>query len=126
SFTSEEYMPEEDDKNALGWVKDEVLTNHILDCLQTTEGPDYVYTISVQGHGAYPDEELLEDPAIKVSGAESEEENNKWEYYVNQVHEMDQFVGQLIDALEENGEDTVLVMYGDHLPTMGLEVEDLN
>src|SRR5699024_6299413 len=29
SFTSEEYMPEEDDKNALGWVKDEVLTNHI-------------------------------------------------------------------------------------------------
>ena len=126
SFTSEEYMPEEDDKNALGWVKDEVLTNHILDCLQTTEGPDYVYSISVQGHGAYPDEELLEDPAIKVSGAESEEENNKWEYYVNQVHEMDQFVGQLIDALEENGEDTVLVMYGDHLPTMGLEVEDLN
>ena len=126
SFTSEEYMPEEDYKNALGWVKDEVLTNHILDCLQTTEGPDYVYTISVQGHGAYPDEELLEDPAIKVSGAESEEENNKWEYYVNQVHEMDQFVGQLIDALEENGEDTVLVMYGDHLPTMGLEVEDLN
>lgn len=126
SFTSEEYMPEEDDKNALGWVKDEVLTNHILDCLQTTEGPDYVYTISVQGHGAYPDEELLEDPAIKVSGAESEEENNKWEYYVNQVHEMDQFVGQLIDALEENGEDSVLVMYGDHLPTMGLEVEDLN
>lgn len=126
TFTSEEYMPEEDNKNELGWVKDEVLTAHILDCMESTEGPDYVYTISVQGHGAYPDEELLEDPEIEVTGADTEEDNNKWEYYVNQVHEMDKFLGQLIKTLEENGEDTVLVMYGDHLPTMGLEVEDLN
>ncbi len=126
TFTSEEYMPEEDDKNELGWVKDEVLTDHILDCMESSEGPDYIYTISVQGHGAYPDEPLLEEPAIEVTGAESEEENNKWEYYTNQIHEMDQFIGQLIEALEETGEDAVLVMYGDHLPTMGLEVEDLN
>ena len=72
-----------------GWVKDEVLTDEILKCLDSTEGPDYVYTISVQGHGAYPDEQILEDPEITVSGAPTEEENNKWEYYVNEIHEMD-------------------------------------
>ena len=50
-------MARENEKNPNGWVKDEVLTDEILKCLDSTEGPDYVYTISVQGHGAYPDEQ---------------------------------------------------------------------
>ena len=85
-----------------------------------------MYTISVQGHGAYPDEQILEDPEITVFGAPTEEENNKWEYYVNEIHEMDNFVKDLTDKLADYPEDVVLVMYGDHLPTMGLTVEDLD
>ena len=38
---------------------------------------------------------------------------------------MDKFVGQLIDAIEQRGEPTVIVFYGDHLPTLGLEAKDL-
>lgn len=125
TFTSEEYMPEEDQKNPLGWVKDGILTDEIVKCLDATEGPDYVYTISVQGHGAYPEEPLLEDPEITVTGAPSEAENCKWEYYVNEIREMDDFVKELVERLSEYPEDVVLVMYGDHLPTMGLSVEDL-
>ena len=126
TFTSEEYMAKEDEKNPLGWVKDSVLTDEILKCLDSTEGSDYVYTVSVQGHGAYPDEQILEDPEITVSGAPTEEENNKWEYYVNEIHEMDNFVKELTEKLADYPEDVVLVMYGDHLPTMGLTVEDLD
>lgn len=125
TFTSEEYMPEEDQKNELGWVKDSILTEEIMKCLESTEEPDYVYTISVQGHGAYPSEPLLEEPEITVSGAPTESGNYQWEYYVNQIHEMDQFIKELTDTLSEYPEDVVLVMYGDHLPTMGLTVEDL-
>ena len=126
TFTSAEYMPEEEDKNPLGWTKDEVLTDEIIKCLDSSEGSDYIYTISVQGHGAYPEEELLDDPEITVTGAATEEKNIQWEYYVNQIHEMDNFVKELTDALADYPEDVVLVMYGDHLPTMGLTVEDLN
>lgn len=125
TFTSEEYMPEEDQKNPLGWVKDSILTEEILKCLDSSEEPDYVYTISVQGHGAYPQEPLLEDPEITVTGAPTEEENNQWEYYVNEIREMDNFVKDLVEKLSEYPEDVVLVMYGDHLPTMGLSVEEL-
>ena len=126
TFTSAEYMPEEDDKNELGWTKDRVLTDEIIKCLDSTEDqPDYVYTISVQGHGAYPDEPILEDPEITVSGAPTEAKNNQWEYYVNEIREMDDFVKELVEALEDYPEDVVLVLYGDHLPTMDLKVEDL-
>ena len=125
TFTSAEYMKDENQKNPLGWTKDSVLTDEIVKCLDSTEGPDYVYTISVQGHGDYPSEPVLENPEITVSGAPTDELNNKWEYYVNQIHEMDDFVKELTDKLADYPEDVVLVMYGDHLPTMGLTVEDV-
>ena len=125
TFTSAEYMSEEEDKNPLGWTKDEILTDEIIKCLDSTEESDYIYTISTQGHGAYPEEQLIDDPEITVSGAETEAQNNQWEYYCNEIHEMDNFVKKLTDALADYPEDVILVMYGDHLPTMGLTVEDL-
>ena len=125
TFTSAEYMSEEEDKNPLGWTKDEILTDEIIKCLDSTEESDYIYTISTQGHGAYPEEQLIDDPEITVSGAETEAQNNQWEYYCNEIHEMDNFVKELTDALADYPDDVILVMYGDHLPTMGLTVEDL-
>lgn len=125
SFTSEEYMSEQDDTNPNDWVRDHNLTKYILQAMESTEGPDYVYTISVQGHGDYPEEPVLDNPKITVSGASSQAENYKWEYYCNQIYEMDQFIKELTDELSKLDEDVVLVMYGDHLPTMGLTVTDV-
>ena len=59
-----------------------------------------------------------------------EDELCAWEYYVNQLHEMDLFIAALKEALEEHkqqtGEDTVLVLYGDHLPGGLVGIEDEN
>ena len=124
TFTSKEFM------NVLqttenGWAKDEILTQHIMEAIDTTKQEDFVFTVSVQGHGNYPETQVIENPKIKVEGIEDEALKNKWEYYVNQVYEMDQFVGDLIKAVEERNEPSVVVFYGDHLPTMGLKAEDL-
>ena len=96
-----------------------------MESMDTTEGQDFVFTVSVEGHGEYPTEKVLEDPEIVVSGVEDEGERNAWEYYVNEVHEMDKFVAQLIEAVEARNEPSVVVFYGDHLPTLGLEAKDL-
>ena len=124
TFTSKEFM------NVLqttenGWAKDEILTQHTMEAMDTTKQEDFVFTVSVQGHGNYPETQVIENPKIKVEGIEDEALKNKWEYYVNQVYEMDQFVGDLIKAVEERNEPSVVVFYGDHLPTMGLKAEDL-
>ena len=123
-YTSKEFM------NILqttpkGWATDDILVPNIMESMDTTEGQDFVFTISVQGHGDYPTEPTLENPEIIVSGVEDEGKRNAWEYYVNEVHEMDKFVGELIEAVESRNEPTVLVFYGDHLPTMDLEAKDL-
>lgn len=127
SFTSKEYMPDVSDTTPTGWVKDYVLTDEILKCLDSSDNPDYIYTVSVQGHGDYSNEPVLSDPEITVTGAENREINNyAWEYYVNQIHEMDEFIHELTEALAEYPEPVVLVMYGDHLPTLGLENSNLS
>ena len=123
-YTSKEFM------NILqmtpkGWATDDILVPNIMESMDTTEGQDFVFTISVQGHGDYPTEPTLENPEIIVSGVEDEGKRNAWEYYVNEVYEMDKFVGQLIDEVESRNEPSVIVFYGDHLPTMDLESSDL-
>ncbi len=124
TYTSKEYM----DTSVMtpnGWMKDGVLVEAVMDCLESTEGQDYIFTISVQGHGDYPSEKLIEDPVITVSGSPTKAKDNQWEYYVNMIHEMDQFVEDLITAVDSTGEDSVIVFYGDHLPTMDLTESDV-
>ncbi len=124
TFTSLEYMNVEE-YTPKDWAKDFYLTDEILKSLNSTEGSDFVYTISVQAHGDYPKEKILENPKIQVSGLPDEETTNAFTYYINQLHEVDQFVGQLVEALSNRDEETVLVLFGDHLPTLGFSDEDL-
>ena len=90
-YTSKEFM------NILqttpkGWATDDILVPNIMESMDTTEGQDFVFTVSVEGHGEY---------------------------------QMDKFAGELIEAVQSRNEPTVLVFYGDHLPTMDLEAKDL-
>ena len=124
TFTCLEYMNNVM-KTPKNWAKDAILTEQILDALESTEGTDYIYTISVQGHGRYPSEQVIEDPAITVTKAESEEQRWTYEYYVNQVYEMDLFVKELTDTLENYDEDVILIMYGDHLPALDMTEETM-
>lgn len=124
SYTSKEFM------NILqytegGWATDDVLTQHILNALDSTDQQDFVFGISVEGHGDYPEKKVLENPEIEVLGLEDEGEKNAWEYFVHHLNATDKFLADLIANLEKRKEPTVLVLYGDHLPTMGLEASDL-
>lgn len=124
TFTSEEYMNIKE-YTPMGWAKDRGLVEQITDALDSTNEKDYVYTISVQGHGSYPSEPILNNPEIEVFGCRNEEQKNSFTYYVNQIHDMDKFIQELVDELSKRQEPTVLVMYGDHLPTLGLEASQL-
>ena len=83
----------------------------------------YKRQISVQGHGKYPTEQLIQNPNINITAAPNEELKWKYEYYVNQIYEMDKFVKRLTDELEKFDEPTVLVMFGDHIPALDITEE---
>ena len=49
----------------------------------------------------------------------------QYTYYVNQIAEVDSMVGRLIEELGRRDEDTMLVLYGDHLPSLEIEAGQL-
>ena len=124
TFTSLEYMNNVV-KTPKNWARDQVLIHYIMDALESTEEEDFVYAISVEGHGAYPGNQILMDPEITVTEAPSEEQKWQYEYYANLLYSMDQFVGDLIQQLSRQGERAIVVFYGDHLPAIDFTEEDL-
>lgn len=108
-----------------GWIKDENLTTEILKCLNKDSTSDFIFAVSVQGHGSFPTEEL-EEKHISVTNSPFDEElENQLEYYVNQLYEMDMFVADLYNEIQNLEEPTVLVLYGDHIPSLDLEASHL-
>lgn len=113
--------------NPQKWCKDISLIDHIIGALKSTDEQDLIYTITVQPHGQYPNqssyEKLLGDSAEKISvdGFDSYPEIYGFRYYVNQLNEVDTFIGQLLLELTFIDEPTILVMYGDHLPAFSVQ-----
>lgn len=126
TFTSKELMNIQEYTPLGSWPTDDILINETKKALDSTPNQsDFVYTITVQGHGNYPEEKIIQNPEIQVSGAETEEKNNQWEYYVNEIHEVDKFIANLTKMLSQRDEKTIVVLFGDHLPTMGLTDDDV-
>ncbi len=124
AFISLEYMYDLK-YTSTGWAKDEGLISDIMKSLEDTEGHDFVFTISLQAHGKYPVGEDTCEKHITLNYGEDVELEQQMTYYVNQLYEMDIFISHLKEALDNYGEDYVLVLYGDHLPTIGLTEEQL-
>lgn len=147
NFASIEYM-NNIENNPTGWAKDHALVGEILTALNAEETSDFVYAITVQAHGKYL-ETLNEENTIKIAadpnkrlrlGAVTEKDVvkygierinisesylNQLEYYANQLSQTDQFIGELTEKLAAYDEPTVVVFFGDHLPPLSFEEDNL-
>lgn len=121
-FISSEFMADVT-RTEMGWIEDIHLIEEIEKCLDNTEGQDFVFTVSIQGHGNYPTEEYPELPIKVESSPFDEATENEIEYYVNQLYEMDIFISELLETINERDEDTIVVFYGDHLPPINMDEE---
>lgn len=124
TFTSIEYI-EEYEETPTGWCTDDCLVGEIIGMLKSTEKQDFIYTISVEGHGDYVP--VTEDMGmdIVVSNNEVTGSPETFEYYVNLIHRMDGFVEDLITEISKIDEKTIVVFYGDHLPTYNITDDEL-
>lgn len=125
TFTPIEYM-RITETTPMGWAKDRFLVQEILQTLDSSKERDFIYTISVQGHGEYPSYDVGLDKKITIDGIEDEERKNSFEYYVNEIAQMDDFISILLSKLKLREEKTIVVMYGDHLPSLSITEEELS
>ena len=124
TFTPIEYMNIHE-ANPLGWAKDYVLTDYIMDAVDSTPGPDFAFAVSVQGHGKYPTEPVNGEALIKAEGVEEPTLLHQYEYYAYQLYETDDFIGKLVKELKKSDEKFVLVLYGDHQPSIEYGLDEI-
>lgn len=123
TFTPSEYMNGLE-YNVLGWEKSNIFTKEIIKSLDSTPGRDFVFTVTSQCHGKYPNE--FSGGEITVAGSECIKNiKPQLEYYVNQLHEEDKWLGDLISVLKEYPEPIMLIVYGDHMPALNFSEEML-
>lgn len=126
SFTCKETLDITEWTPLGSWPTDEILIDATKDALDSTEGSDFVYTITVETHGNYPEEVIVEHPFTSLSANGKEESlENQWSYYTEMLHREDLFLRDYIKMLKERNEDTLVIMFGDHLPTLGLNADEL-
>lgn len=129
-FTSVEFMDLKE-RNELGWAKDTILYDEITNTLLATPERDFIFTVTMQGHGKYPTEELEYEKVITMDGFDIENEEQQElkcgvEFYVNQLRQTDEIIRQLIETFKNYPEPVALVLYGDHLPAFDFTDEDLS
>ena len=124
-FISQEYM-NGFETNLKGWAKDGVLPGIILRAMDETEETDFIYTVTMQTHGSYMPLPEGETAPISVTGDKPEEYLRTVEYFVSQLTETDAMIADLLDALSARDEETVVVFFGDHLPSLELDEAELS
>lgn len=88
---------------------------------QREEGqPFFIFNVTMQNHGGYS----LDEPAVDVTVRPVDEELNTAPLleYLSLIHETDAAFRELVDYFSEVEEDTIILMFGDHQPSMDSDV----
>ncbi|MBR3994484.1 MAG: sulfatase-like hydrolase/transferase [Clostridia bacterium] len=125
TFIPIEFMQYE--KTETGWAKDTAILQSIRESLESTPGTDFIFAVTVQGHGAYSSEDNSKLP-YKIKGKENLSGSDfrkasMYEYYCNLLSETDAVIGELFDYVMNSNEEFVVVLYGDHLPSLDFDSE---
>lgn len=83
--------------------------------------PLFLFNVTIQSHGGYTDE----DYPITVQLADQPGQFPKAEQYLSLVRETDQAFLKLVDYFSQQEEPTVILMYGDHQPSVEQEFLDV-
>lgn len=126
NFIPIEFMQYE--KTDTGWASDKAIYENIITSLQSTPGKDFVFAVTVQGHGAYLTEDNPNNP-FKVNDRNqlSPSEFKKacmFEHYCSLLNETDKVIGNIYDYIMNSDEDFIVILYGDHLPSLEINPED--
>ncbi len=115
-FRSEETLPPMEKRGA--FASDAALTNEIIQTVDAAEKPQFLFAVTLQGHGPYEANRYVEK-AVSVSGDLSDNARDALATYAQGVSEADDSFARLIAWAKGRERETVIVLFGDHLPPLG-------
>ena len=118
-FRESTFLPDYPQENLIrSYVSDQEMYEYVLQKLE--EGPEdqprFIFGITMQNHGGYTYEDGNYTKHIELEGYS--QEYPQAEQYLSVLHESDKALEYLLTSLEDYEEDTLVVFFGDHFPSV--------
>lgn len=114
-FKSEENMPPMQKRGI--FASDESLTNEIIRQADAMDDPFFFFAVTLQGHGPYEANRYAKN-TIKIEGDLPEADRQVLATYAQGIKEADDSLKKLMDWAKKRDRETVIVLFGDHLPPL--------
>lgn len=107
------------------YIEDADVTQEIVAKTAETDGPDFVYAVTMQNHGPYSDDRYgkQNELAVTAAGAKDPQDRLAIEQilrtYGQGILDADRALAGLVAHYRRSPEPTIIVFFGDHLPMLG-------
>ncbi|WVT75009.1 LTA synthase family protein [Sinorhizobium chiapasense] len=115
TFKSEENMPPMQKRGI--FASDESLTNEIIRQADAMDDPFFFFAVTLQGHGPYEANRYAKN-TIKIEGDLPESDRQVLATYAQGIKEADDSLKRLMDWAKKRDRETIIVLFGDHLPPL--------
>jgi len=115
-FHSEENMPAMDKRGI--FASDDALTRYIIKEADNTDQPFFFFAVTLQGHGPYERNRYVKNTIEVDAPTLSDASTSALATYTQGVKESDQSLKMLMDWAKKRKRETIIVLFGDHLPPL--------
>ncbi|UXS01482.1 LTA synthase family protein [Agrobacterium tumefaciens] len=115
-FRSEETLPPMEKRG--NFASDDALMEEIMTTADQTANPLFLFAVTLQGHGPYEADRYAAN-TIGVSGDLSAPASQALTTYTQGVVEADESLVKLMKWAKKRDRETIIVLFGDHLPPLG-------
>lgn len=116
SFLSQDQLPELEKRGM--FASDAALTEQIIQAADTVEQPLFLFAVTLQGHGPYEADRYAEYK-ISLDSDLSAGAAQQLATFAEGVRQADESLSTLMRWAEGRQRETIIVLFGDHLPPLG-------
>lgn len=95
------------------YISDAASYKELIDRMEETDGKDFIHLVTMQNHMSYRDK--YDNPDFETSGLNNDDEGDG---YLQDLNHSDEALKDLIAYIDQHDEETLLVFWGDHLPSI--------
>lgn len=102
------------------YASDDFLSDQIINLLNKNNEPKFIFAISMQNHGPYSNKRYDQEDSIVMNPQDSKELYTLNNYSIG-VQDASRAYLKLINSIAKFKKDTIVIMFGDHLPILDKE-----
>lgn len=115
--TIEDFTINNESTTMAGYVRDSQIAERIINQLESAEMPTFTFVVTIEAH--YMNSQKYAEHSISAkSSLLSEEELWELEEMAESYRNTDEMIKTLIDYIDQTDKNTILYVFGDHLPPL--------